>query len=190
MATGYTPEVRQILRATCRTRIQGLWALPNEEAVQQFLVLRPRRSKSADGKEAALMIDLESVQKIGSATAKWELNAPAGYAVETSKDGLFWDRMSPYKVAGPGKDQVTFPTTEARYGRLAGLTPTQGFATMGVWSLGVHGIPNAAAGTVATSSGIETPSFPAHQAFDGNAATRWSANYSDRRWIAAIFSSL
>lgn len=42
MATGYMPEARQILCVTFRTRIQELWVLPNEEAMQQFVVLRPR----------------------------------------------------------------------------------------------------------------------------------------------------
>ncbi|MDD0858726.1 discoidin domain-containing protein [Arthrobacter alpinus] len=142
------------------------------------------RWESADNKAAALSVDLGSVQKVGGIAAEWAANAPAGYAVETSKDGVFWDRVTTHEVAGAGPDQLTFPTAEARFVRLAGLTPSAGFDTVGAWSLGVQGVTNVAVGAVATASGNEAPSLPANQAFDGNLATRWSANYNGTRWIA------
>ncbi len=142
------------------------------------------RWETADNTAAALSVDLGSVQKIGGISAEWALNAPTGYAVETSKDGLFWNRATSHVVAGAGLDHVTFSTTEARFVRLAGLTPSDSFGTVGAWSLGVQGVTNVAVGAVATASGNEAPSLSASQAFDGNLATRWSANYNDTRWIA------
>lgn len=35
----------------------------------------------------------------------------------------------------------------------------------------------------ATASSLETPAFPASQAIDGNAGTRWSSAFSDPQWI-------
>lgn len=142
------------------------------------------RWESADGTAASLTIDLGSVQKVGGVNAEWAATAPAGYAVETSKDGLFWDRTTTHEVAGPGSDRVLFPTTEARFVRLAGLVPAGDADTVGAWSVGVEGITNVAIGAAATASGNEAPTLPAGQAFDGNLATRWSANYNGVRWIA------
>ncbi|POH59356.1 hypothetical protein CVS28_07745 [Arthrobacter glacialis] len=148
------------------------------------------RWESADDANTSLTIDLGSVQKVGGVNAEWAANAPAGYAVETSKDGLFWDRVTTHEVAGAGNDRVLFPTTEARFVRLAGLTPAGDKAaraasgTVGAWSVGVEGITNVAIGAKATASGNEAPTLPADQAFDGNLATRWSANYNGVRWIA------
>lgn len=148
------------------------------------------RWESADANPASLLVDLGSVQKVGGIKAEWAANAPAGYAVETSRDGLFWDRVATHEVPGAGADQVRFPTTEARFIRLAGLVPAGTSAaraaggTVAAWSLGVEGVTNVAVGAVATASGNESPSLPAAQAFDGNLATRWSANYNGTRWIA------
>lgn len=142
------------------------------------------RWESSDANPASLTIDLGGVEKIGGVTAEWAANAPASYAIETSKDGVFWDRVTNHEVAGAGNDSVVFPTTEARFIRLTGLTPAAGADTVGAWSVGVAGITNVAVGATATASGVEAPSLPANQAFDGNLATRWSANYNGIRWIA------
>lgn len=148
------------------------------------------RWESADANPASLLVDLGSVQKVGGINAEWAANAPAGYAVETSRDGLFWDRVATHQVAGAGADQVRFPLTEARYVRLAGLVPAgSGVAraaggTVAAWNLGIEGANNVAVGAIATASGNEAPNFPANQAFDGNLTTRWSANYNGTRWIA------
>lgn len=87
-------------------------------------------------------------------TAEWAANAPAGYAVETSKDGLFWDRTTTHEVARAGAEEVRFPTTEARFVRLAGLVPAGGSGTVGAWSLGVAGITNVAVGALATAQPV------------------------------------
>lgn len=145
---------------------------------------RNSRWESADAAPASLTVDLGSVQKVGAVTAEWAANAPAGYAVETSGDGLFWDRTTTHEVAGAGADEVRFPTTEARFVRLADLVPAGGSGTVGARSLGVAGITNVAVGAEATASGTEADSLPASQAFDGDLATRWSANYDGVRWIA------
>jgi LPXTG-motif cell wall-anchored protein len=145
------------------------------------------RWESAGADPASVTIDLGTVQKVGGINAEWAANAPASFAVETSKDGLFWDRVSAHTVTGAGTDSVQFPTKEARFVRLAGLAPagnTRAAGSVGAWSIGVQGATNVALGASATSSGVEAAGFPANLAFDGDAATRWSASYQNPRWIA------
>ncbi|NJC24034.1 hypothetical protein BJ994_003110 [Arthrobacter pigmenti] len=135
-------------------------------------------------------IDLGEAKQVGGVHADWAQNAPTGYGVETSVDGVFWNRVVQHEVDGAGADQVTFDTREARYIRLTGLTPAnpEG-AGVGAWSLSLLGPENLAVGSTATASGVEAASFPAALAVDGSEQTRWSANYDGQRWIATDLGS-
>ncbi len=142
------------------------------------------RWESGTADATDITIDLGKATKIGGIQCEWAQNAPVGYGVETSADGVFWNRVAQHDVEGPGPDQVTFGTREARYVKVAGLTPADADATgVGAWSLSVMAPKNLAIGSAATASGVEAAGFPAAQAVDGNSSTRWSANYNGERWI-------
>ena len=55
---------------------------------------------------------------------------------------------------------------------------------------GTCGTTNFAQGKAATASSTESATFPASNAVDGNAGTRWSSAFSDPQWLEVDLGSL
>lgn len=147
------------------------------------------RWQAADSNPASLTIDLGKESKVGGVSAEWTSNAPKSVAIETSKDSIFWTRVTTHTVPGAGNDSVEFPTKLARYVRLAGLASASASGAVGAWRISILGVTNVAFGAIATSHGVEAAATPADSAFDGNKSTRWSGSYTNPRWIAGQFAT-
>jgi beta-glucosidase len=66
----------------------------------------------------------------------------------------------------------------------------QVFTTGGGGGGGTCGTANAALNRPATASSTENASFPAANATDGNAGTRWSSAFSDPQWLEVDLGSV
>ncbi len=141
------------------------------------------RWQDSSGDPATLTVDLGEPTTVGAVEVDWTADAAAGYAVEVSTDGVFWQHVADHVPAGTaGIDRVTFPAHDARYVRLAEVTPAGD--AVGAWRLSVLGTPDLALGKPATAVGVEAGTdFVADNVTDGSSATRWSSSYVDPAWI-------
>ncbi|MDD5261388.1 MAG: discoidin domain-containing protein [Methylacidiphilales bacterium] len=102
-----------------------------------------------------------------SPTSYNAIGLPGGLSVNTST-GL---------ISGTPNASGTF-----NVGLSASNTNGTGMATL-VLTVNSSGNPNLALNKPATASSLESTSYPASNAVDGNLSTRWSSQFSDPQWI-------
>ncbi len=92
-----------------------------------------------------------------------------------------------------GTDQVSFDPVRARYVRMLGRSPANGYG-YSIWTFSVYdeGGGDLAQGALATGSS-EDVSYPARNATDGNGLTRWAVDRTQRgrldSWLAVDLGS-
>ena len=141
-----------------------------------------------------IQVDLGSVQTICGVTLNWEAAYGKAFQIQTSNDGTTWTPIYS-TTTGTGGTQTLSVTGSGRYIRMYGtargtaygysLYEFQVFGTGG----GGCGTTNLALNKTATASSLQSATFPASAAFDGNLGTRWSSAFSDPQWIQVDLGS-
>ncbi|MFB9239102.1 penicillin acylase family protein [Plantactinospora siamensis] len=69
----------------------------------------------------SITVDLGSARAVNRVILRWEAAYGRAYRIETSTDGRSWQSVFSTAAGNGGTDVVTFPTTTARYVRMAGV---------------------------------------------------------------------
>ncbi|MDX6354123.1 MAG: hypothetical protein QOF98_1026 [Streptomyces sp.] len=147
-----------------------------------------------------LQVDLGSVQSFDHVDLTWEQAYARTYTVQVSADGATWTDAGsvdntavplPFNSGDASLRVESVPVTTGRYVRLnCGLRNTSWGNSL--WTLAV--IDSSAPGTdlalhQAVTASTEDPSYPAANATDGDAGSRWSSEYLDNQWIQVDLGS-
>lgn len=134
---------------------------------------------------AEVVLDLGAAAPTGRVEVDWAGAAPVSYDVHVSTDGRFWQHAAADVDGSTGA--IDLGGLPARYVALRDIRAGDG--DIAAWRVSVFSPAPLTTGATATASGVEAASFPASLAIDGNDATRWSANYVERPWIAVDLGS-
>src|SRR5262249_39695905 len=137
-----------------------------------------------------IQVDLGQAASISQVVLVWEAAYGRSFQIQVSGDATNWINIFS-TTTGTGGTQTLNITGTGRYVRMFGTargTP-YGYSLFEVQSSGTiaagrgSGTANAAQGPPATASSTENATFPASNAVDGNAATRWSSASADAPWL-------
>jgi F5/8 type C domain len=134
-----------------------------------------------------LQVDLGAPATITQVTLQWEAAYGKAFKLQTSNDAASWTDIYS-TTTGTGGTQVLAVSGSGRYVRLYGTVRGTPYG-YSLWEFQVYGAvasscgTNASQGKPATASSVENAATPAGAAFDGNAGTRWSSQFSDPQWI-------
>ena len=145
-----------------------------------------------------LEVDLGSSQAICQVTLNWETAYAKAFQIQTSADGTNWTTIYS-TTTGTGGTQTLNVTGTGRYIRMYGTARATQYG-YSLWEFSVYGTgsgggggtcgtTNLALNKTATASSTENASFPAADAVDGNAGTRWSSAFSDPQWLEVDLGS-
>ncbi len=137
-----------------------------------------------------IRVDLGATATISQVVLQWEGAYGKAYRIETSTDGTAWTPIHTTATGAGGTETLTV-TGSGRYVRLVGTQRGTGygyslyeFKVYGTTAApGDCGTTNAAQGRTATASSVEGADVSADKAFDGDAGTRWSSQFSDPQWV-------
>jgi|LSQX01.2.fsa_nt_gb hypothetical protein len=153
-----------------------------------------------------IYVDLGSVSFINNVKLFWESSYAKSYKVQVSNDANSWTDVYTTDLGDGGTDDITFPTTSARYVRVYGITRAIDYG-FSLWEFEVYNnfflppstpivtpLPtpiiaptsnpvnriNAALGKTATSDSSLSLSYDASKGNDDNNGSRWCAQ--DGNW--------
>jgi F5/8 type C domain/Beta-1,3-glucanase len=136
-----------------------------------------------------LQVDLGATATIDQVTLIWEPAYATAFQLQTSPNGTTWTTIYS-TTTGTGGTQNLAVTGTGRYVRMNGTaraTPygysLWEFQVFGNTGTAACGTANSAQGRPTTASSVENATFPAANATDGNAATRWSSAFADPQWL-------
>jgi F5/8 type C domain/Putative Ig domain len=142
-----------------------------------------------------LQVDLGATASITQVTLQWEAAYATAFQIQTSADGSTWTTIYS-TTTGTGGTQTLNVTGSGRYVRMYGTArATQygyslwEFQVYGTLAGGTCGTTNAALNRPATASSVQSASYPAADAVDGNTGTRWSSAFSDPQWLQVDLGS-
>jgi hypothetical protein len=146
-----------------------------------------------------LQVDLGATATVSQVVLQWEGAYGKSFQIQTSADAATWTSIYS-TTAGTGGTQTLAVAGSGRYVRLYGTARASGYgyslyefkvygSTGGTTDPGVCGTANAAQGKPATASSSEGADVGAAAAVDGNAATRWSSQFSDPQWLRVDLGS-
>jgi hypothetical protein len=138
-----------------------------------------------------LQVDLGATATISSVVLQWEGAYGKAYQIQTSPDGTAWTNIYSTSTGAGGTETLTV-TGSGRYVRMYGTVRASGYG-YSLYEFKVYGsigatpaacgTTNAAQGKTATASSSEGADTVAAKAVDGDAATRWSSQFSDPQWL-------
>ncbi|WP_328296500.1 family 20 glycosylhydrolase [Streptomyces sp. NBC_00435] len=134
-----------------------------------------------------LRVDLGSSQSIGRVKLSWEAAYGKAYQVQISQDGSSWTTLYSTTTGNGGVDDLTGLAGVGRYLRL-NLTQRGTSYGYSLYGVEVYG-SDLARGRPTTASSVETAAFPATNATDGDATTRWSSLRTDPQWLRVDLGS-
>ncbi|NUT32032.1 MAG: family 16 glycosylhydrolase [Hamadaea sp.] len=143
-----------------------------------------------------LRVDLGVPATISQVVLSWEGAYATGFQIQVSADGATWTTVHS-TTTGTGGTQTLAVGGTGRYVRLYGTARATGYG-YSLWEFQVYGTTggsscdtsaNAALNRPATASSVESGTFPATAAVDGNGGTRWSSGHSDPQWIQVDLGS-
>jgi hypothetical protein len=139
-----------------------------------------------------LQVDLGATATISSVVLQWETAYGKAYQIQTSPDGTTWTNIYSTTTGAGGTETLTV-TGSGRYVRMYGTARPGGYGyslfefkvygAFGTTTPGGCGTTNAAQGKTATASSSQGADTVAGKAVDGDAATRWSSEFSDPQWL-------
>jgi hypothetical protein len=144
-----------------------------------------------------LEVDLGSSQSICQVGLNWETAYATAFQIQTSTDNVNWTTIYS-TTTGTGSNQTIPVTGTGRYIRMNGTARATQYGyslwefqvfTTGSTGGGTCSTANAALNQPTTASSTENASFPAADATDGNAGTRWSSAFSDPQWLEVDLGS-
>jgi F5/8 type C domain-containing protein/glycosyl hydrolase family 64 (putative beta-1,3-glucanase) len=138
-----------------------------------------------------IQVDLGATATISQVVLQWETAYGKAFQVQVSPDAANWTSIYA-TTAGTGGTQTLNVTGTGRYVRMYGTARGTQYG-YSLWEFQVYGTTgtggscvttsNAALNHPATASSLESATFPASAAVDGNTGTRWSSAFSDPQWI-------
>ncbi len=142
-----------------------------------------------------LEVDLGSVRSVCKVVLNWEAAYARAFQVQTSADGSAWTTIYS-ATSGTGGTQTLNVAGSGRYIRMYGTARATHYG-YSLWELQVYaaaagggcGSANVALNQPTTASSVQSASFPAVAATDGNAGTRWSSAFSDPQWLEVDLGS-
>ncbi len=140
-------------------------------------------------------MDLGSSQTICKVVLNWENAYATAFQIQTSNDGSTWTTIYS-TTTGTGGTQTLNVSGTGRYIRMYGTARATPYG-YSLWEFQVFsssggggcGTANVALNQPTTASSIQSGSFPASAATDGNTGTRWSSAFSDPQWLAVDLGS-
>jgi hypothetical protein len=164
---------------TCADSAQQQWTLPTGTGGGNTItVTNPGSQNSTVGTAASLRIqaaDSASGQTLSYSAA----GLPAGLSINSSS-GLISGTPT---TAGTSNVTVTAKDT-------TGAAGSASFSWAVTSSGGGCGSTNLALNAPTTASSVQSSSFPATAATDGNTGTRWSSAFSDPQWLEVDLGSV
>jgi hypothetical protein len=161
---------------TCTGSAQQQWTLPAGGTGNAVTVTNPGNQTSTVGTAASLQI--HATDSASGQTLTYSAGGlPAGLSINSST-GLISGTPT---TAGTSNVTVTAKDT----------TGASGSTSFGWTASSGGGCPatNIAQGRTATASSVESASFPASSAVDGDSGTRWSSGFSDPQWLQVDLGS-
>jgi F5/8 type C domain/Ricin-type beta-trefoil lectin domain/Putative Ig domain len=142
-----------------------------------------------------LSVDLGSVRSVCQVVLNWEAAYATSFQIQVSADGSTWTTIYS-TTSGTGGVQTLNVSGSGRYIRMYGTARATQYG-YSLWEFSVHGsgsgsscgTANLALGRPTTASSIQSSSFPAADATDGNTGTRWSSAFSDPQWLSVDLGS-
>jgi hypothetical protein len=137
-----------------------------------------------------VQVDLGATATIDQVTLNWEAAFARSFQIQVSNSatGPFTTIFS--TTTGGGGVQTLAVSGTGRFVRMNGTVRGTAFGyslwefqVFGTVAAAACGTANAAQGRPATASSTENATFPASNAVDGNAATRWSSAFADPQWL-------
>jgi hypothetical protein len=142
------------------------------------------RWSSAFTDPQSLQVDLGASHTISQVVLNWENAFATAYQIQTSPDGVTWTTIFT-TTTGTGGVQTLNVTGTGRFVRMLGTARATQFG-YSLFEFQVFGAASASSGTAllsqgrtATASSTESAAFPASNAVDGDAGTRWSSAFGD-----------
>ncbi len=147
-----------------------------------------------------LEVDLGSDQNICQVGLDWETAYATAFQIQVSTDNTNWTTIYS-TTTGTGGDQTLNATGTGRYIRMYGTARATQYGyslwefqvytsgSSGTGTGGTCGTTNVALNQPATASSVQSTSFPASAAVDGNLGTRWSSAFSDPQWLEVDLGS-
>ncbi|MFC4585244.1 discoidin domain-containing protein [Sphaerisporangium corydalis] len=144
-----------------------------------------------------IQVDLGASAAVSRVVLSWEAAYGRAFQIQTSADGANWTPVYS-TTTGTGGTQDLAVTGTGRYVRMYGTQRATAYG-FSLWEFQVYGstgtapgcdTANAALGRPATASSTENAAFPAANAVDGNAGTRWASASGDPQWIQIDLGSV
>ncbi len=143
-----------------------------------------------------IYVDLGASYPLCQVVLYWETALGKNFTIDLSNDAITW--TTAFTVTGNASFTNTLSISgTGRYVRMNGTLRGTGYG-YSIYEFQVYSTnptpvcpaTNIALGKTATASSLENASFPASNAFDGNAATRWSSAFSDPQYIYVNLGSI
>jgi hypothetical protein len=153
------------------------------------------RWSSAFSDPQALTVDLGQTYQLCKVVLNWEAAYAKAFSIQVSSDNATWTTVYS-TTTGTGGVQTLNVTGTGRYVRMNGTQRATQYG-YSLWEFEAYatsagstcGTANIAQGKPATASSQENAAFPAANAVDGNAGTRWSSAFSDPQWLQVDLGS-
>jgi hypothetical protein len=143
-----------------------------------------------------LEVDLGSVQSVCQVVLDWETAYATAFQIQVSSDGTNWTTIDS-TTTGTGGTQTLNVSGSGRYIRMYGTARATQYGyslwEFQVFAAGISsscGSTNVALNQPTTASSVQSASFPASAATDGNLGTRWSSAFSDPQWLQVDLGSV
>src|SRR5581483_11927237 len=122
---------------------------------------------------------------INQVVLDWEAAYATAFQIQVSNDGSTWTSIYS-TTTGTGGNQTLNVSGSGRYIRMYGTARATQYG-YSLWEFQVYASGTASSllsqGKTTTASSLESASFPASNATDGNTGTRWSSAFSDPQWL-------
>ncbi|HWF80875.1 MAG TPA: discoidin domain-containing protein [Streptosporangiaceae bacterium] len=162
---------------TCTDSAQQQWTLPTGSGGNTVTLTNPGSQSSTAGAAASLQIQA-SDSASGQALSYSTTGLPAGLSINSSS-GLISGTPTT-----AGSSSVTVTAKDS-----TGASGSASFSWTVTSSGGGCGSTNLALNAPTTASSVQSSSFPATAATDGNTGTRWSSAFSDPQWLQVDLGS-
>jgi PKD repeat protein len=135
-----------------------------------------------------IQVDLGATYTVSRVRLVWEAAYGSAYQIQTSTNGTSWTTARSVTGGNGGEDDNTGLSAQARYVRINGTArgTAWGYSLFTFEVYGDQAPPqatNLALDKPATASSVEAAEYPASNAVDSSATTRWASAFSDPQWI-------